>query len=209
MSIRIGQKLLQLGPYDYLWSGTAHGQEETKDTPILVAFLIFYEPRFGNLKFTLFKLRVYLSFLLRPFIFKMPCHRSCKKFAPRPPPTYDEALHASSSLDLPIGAYVARHQPYSLSYRFEREYTDAPEPQISAMIPQTGRFIVPPPYDLDDYVESNDEETGEDEEDEEDWDDADEDDQEWDVRMPDIQGSVARFVRFCILVLIVLESYFV
>ncbi|KAK0502930.1 hypothetical protein EDD18DRAFT_1099927 [Armillaria luteobubalina] len=143
----------------------------------------------------------------------MPCHRSCKKFAPRPPPTYDEALHASSSLDLPIGAVQYPMAffsiPFADLFQFEREYTDAPEPQISAMIPQTGRFIVPPPYDLDDYVESNDEETGEDEEDEEDWDDADEDDQEWDVRMPDIQGSVARFVRFCILVLIVLESYFV
>lgn len=77
---------------------------------------IFYEPRFGNLKFRLFKLYVYLSFLLRPSISKMPCHRSCKKFAHRPPPTHDEALNASSSLYLPIGAYVARYQPYSLSY---------------------------------------------------------------------------------------------
>ncbi len=86
----------------------------------------------------------------------MPCHRSCKNFAPRSPPTYDEALHTSSSLYLPIGEYAARYQPYSLSYRvqypvafsslpfadsfqFEGEYTDAPVPQTPVIIPQAGR----------------------------------------------------------------------
>ncbi|KAK0197451.1 hypothetical protein F5146DRAFT_1130313 [Armillaria mellea] len=134
----------------------------------------------------------------------MPCHRSCKKFAHRPPPTHDEALNASSSLYLPIGAYVARYQPYSLSYGLEREYTDAPVPQTPAMIPQTGRLIVPPPYGLDDYVESDGEEMDEDEDDEDDWEDEDEYDQEW-VRML----NVGRLIRLCILVLILWESCFV
>ncbi|KAK0197031.1 hypothetical protein F5146DRAFT_25588 [Armillaria mellea] len=135
----------------------------------------FYEPRFGNLKFRLFKLHVHLSFLLRPFISKMPCHRSCKRFAPRPPPTYDEALHASSSLYLPIGEYAARYQPYSLSYRFEGEYIDVPVPQTPAIIPLNGRYIVPPHYDLDDYIGYESEETDEDEDDGTIWDDEDED----------------------------------
>ncbi|KAK0211052.1 hypothetical protein DFS33DRAFT_347930 [Desarmillaria ectypa] len=49
----------------------------------------------------------------------MPCHRSCKKFVPRHSPTYDEALHqhSSSFLHLSVGAYAARYQPYSISYR--------------------------------------------------------------------------------------------
>ncbi|PBK96939.1 hypothetical protein ARMGADRAFT_720329 [Armillaria gallica] len=130
----------------------------------------------------------------------MPCHRSCKKFAPRSPPTYDEALHASSSLYLPIGEYAARYQPYSLSYRFEGDCTDAPVPQTPAIIPQTGRFIVPPHYDLDDYIEYDSERA---DEDEDDWDDEDEDDQERRAATPPL-------VTLCILVLHMLwASYFV
>lgn len=134
----------------------------------------------------------------------MPCHRSCKNFASRSPPTYDEALHASSSLYLPIGEYAARYQPYSLSYRFG-EYTDTPVPQTPTIIPQTGRFIVPPHYDLDDYIEYDGEEADEDEDDEDDWDEdeEDEDDQERRVATPPL-------VTLCILVLFVWwASYFV
>ncbi|KAK0228230.1 hypothetical protein IW262DRAFT_1293084 [Armillaria fumosa] len=142
----------------------------------------------------------------------MPCHRSCKKFAPRSPPTYGEALHASSSLHLPIGAVqyptAFSSMPFADLFQFEREYTGAPVPQTSAMIPQTRRFIVPPPYDFDDYIEYNGEETDEDEDDEDDRDDADDDDQEWDVWMPNM-GSLVRLVKLYILVLIVWESYFV
>ncbi|KAK0483303.1 hypothetical protein IW261DRAFT_939698 [Armillaria novae-zelandiae] len=142
----------------------------------------------------------------------MPCHRSRKEFAHGPPPTYDEALHASSSLYLPTGVHVARYQPYSLSYRVqysmafssmpfadlfqsERQYTDIPVPQSPPMILQTGRSIVPPPHDLDDYVEYNGEETDEDEDedDEDDWDDEDEDDQESDA-------GVLTLVRLSILI---------
>ncbi|KAK0450944.1 hypothetical protein EV421DRAFT_1776181 [Armillaria borealis] len=101
-----------------------------------------------------------------------------ENFAPRSPPTYDEALHASSSLYLPIGEYAARYQPYSLSYR----------------------FIVPPHYDLDDYIEYDSEEA---DEDEDDWDDEDKDDQERRVATPPL-------VTLCILVLFVWwASYFV
>ncbi|KAK0228618.1 hypothetical protein IW262DRAFT_628220 [Armillaria fumosa] len=162
----------------------------------LGSFAPFYEPRFANLKFRLFKLHVCLNFLLRSFISKMPCHRSCKKFAPRSPPTNDEALHASSSLYLPIGEYTARYQPYSLSYRFEGEDTvDVPVPQTPAIIPQTGRFTVPPHYDLDDYIGYESEETDENEDDE----DEDEDDQE---RRHEVLVT-PRLVTLCILVLFV------
>ncbi|KAK0483704.1 hypothetical protein IW261DRAFT_1561507 [Armillaria novae-zelandiae] len=108
----------------------------------------------------------------------MPCHRSCKKFAPRYPPTYDEALRVPSPLYLPIGEYTARYHPYSLSYRFEGEYTGVPVPQTPAIIPQTGRFIDPPYYDLDDYIGYEIEEIDEHEDDGDGWDDKDRDDQE-------------------------------
>lgn len=151
-------------------------------------------------------MHVYLNFLLLPFISKMPCHRSCKKFAPRSPPTYDEALRASSSLYLPIGEYTARYQPYSLSYRFEGEYADVPVPQTPAIIPQTGRFTVPPLYDLNDYIGYESEETDETEDDSDDWDDEDEDDQE---RKYEVL-AMPPLVTLCILVLLVWwASYFV
>ncbi|KAK0459806.1 uncharacterized protein EV420DRAFT_1641991 [Desarmillaria tabescens] len=108
----------------------------------------------------------------------MPCHRSCKQFVPRStPPTYDEALHQNSSLHLSVGTYAARYQPYSLSYRFEGEYTDIPVPQTPAIVPQTDRFIVPPHFDLDDYLAYDSEEVDEDE-DARDSDDEDDDDVE-------------------------------
>ncbi|KAG7452432.1 uncharacterized protein BT62DRAFT_897 [Guyanagaster necrorhizus] len=69
----------------------------------------------------------------------MPCYRSCKKFLPHYSSRHDETLHQNSSLHLSIGAYAARYQPYSLSYRFEAEYTDVPVPQTPAIVPQTGQ----------------------------------------------------------------------
>ncbi|KAK0459785.1 uncharacterized protein EV420DRAFT_1479030 [Desarmillaria tabescens] len=125
----------------------------------------------------------------------MPCHRSCKKFVPRYPPTYDEALHqnCSSSLHLSVGSYATRYQPYSLSYRFEGASTDIPVPQTPAIVPQTGRFIVPPHYDLDDYIEYDgegaEEEEASDSDDDDDYEDEEEENNDDETSFTPLTGS--------------------